>query len=94
MPATGRPTPRQGNRGNPVGGGRQAPAHVAPEDYSSVDPAIIYEDRWLVKGFRSGFGGTVNLAEVEFFDAGEGVDLFEGLVGADAEDAGEAEGEA
>ena len=42
----------------------------------------------------SGFNGAVYLTEVDLFDALDGIDLFQRLVGADAEDAGEAEGEA
>ena len=38
--------------------------------------------------------GLVDLGLVDLFDALEGVDLVEGLVVADAEDAGEAQGEA
>ena len=37
--------------------------------------------------------GLVDLGLVDLFDAGEGVDFGDGLVGAEAEDAGEAEGE-
>ena len=40
------------------------------------------------------FDGLVDLGLVDFFDAGEGVDFGEGFVGAEAEDAGEAQGEA
>src|ERR1039457_1656745 len=41
-----------------------------------------------------GFDGLVDLGLVDFFDAVEGVDFCDGLVGAQAEDAGEAECEA
>jgi len=40
------------------------------------------------------FGGAVGLGLVDFFYAGEGVDFGDGFIVAEAQDTGEAEGEA
>ena len=56
--------------------------------------------RFQVTGFRLQVAGSgfvhwfVGLGVVDFFDAGDGVNFGDGLVGADSQDAGKAEGEA